>query len=361
MVKRLSHKVLVTPEDIKPSRPDFKVIGAFNPAAVRFGDEVVLLVRVAERPIEERDEYFPSPHFIPGEGGGITETDWLKIQYNHNGDQREYRNEFGFSRLSFISCFYLVNLDKSGLEITNISSKPVFYPAEQIDEFGVEDPRLSKIDGRYYFTYVAVSREMGIATALAVTDDFVNFERLGIIFCSDNKDVVLLPEKIDGRYAAYHRPSRGFNVASPNMQAAFSPDLIHWGEHKPLLSAREGMWDSIRLGAGPPPIKTVSGWLEVYHGVMRKSIDDPIGVYCAGAALFDLQNPAKLIARTNIPILEPLEEHESQGFVNNVIFPTGIIYDETEENIILYSGGADSVVTATKLSLEEIFDCLSPV
>jgi len=359
MAKRLEHKILVTPEDFKPINENYKVIGAFNPAAVRFGDEICLLVRVAEAPIEERDNYFSSPRVTFGKDGEFNiKTEWFPIRPNHDGDNRKFWSNSRHSRLAFLSHLRLVKLDKTGFNVTFIDDKPTFYPVDENEEFGVEDPRLTKIDGRYYFTYVAVSRAMGVCTALASTADFESYTRHGVIFCMENKDIVLLPEKIKGKYVAYHRPSGGMRFSPMAMSIAYSTDLIHWGEHAPLLSTREGSWDDNKMGAGPPPIKIPEGWLEIYHGVSIEGENDPVGVYRAGAALFNLNDPGKLIARSNMPILEPVEKHEAKGFVGNVIFPTGIVVDETGDNIILFSGGADTVVTATKLSLKEVVDSM---
>ena len=170
----------------------------------------------------------------------------------------------------------------------------------------MEDPRITEINGAYYITYVGVSKKTGVCTALALTKDFKVFERLGIIFPMENKDIVLLPEIINDYYVAYHRPVGGHPFAKPNMQISFSPDLIHWGQHKFLMGTRDGYWDDHKLGAGPPPIKTDKGWLEIYHGVLKKE-DDVVGVYCAGAALFSLEEPGKLIGRSKEPVMMPEE------------------------------------------------------
>ena len=361
MLQRIEHKVLVTPDDIKPSTDGYKVVGAFNPAAVRFGNEIVLLVRVAEAPIEEREGFASSPRAVFNNGKVKIETDWFPTKPDHDGDTRKFKSFSELARLSFISHIRLVKLDKSGFNVTHIDETPSFFPAEEIEEFGVEDPRMTEIEGRYYFTYVGVSRKMGVCTMMASTTDFAEYTRHGVIFCKENKDVVLLPEKVNGKYVAFHRPVGGHKFDRPSMAIAYSPDLIHWGGHASLLRTRDDSWDEVRMGAGPPPIKTKEGWLSIYHGVEKRQGDGPAGTYRAGAALFDLKDPSKLLARSKKPIISPTKDHESKGFVNNVVFPTGIVLDETGKNVILYNGGADSVVTAIKIRIKDIMDSMTPV
>lgn len=358
MIKRLKTATLVTPEDIKPSRDDFRVVGVFNPGAVRFGNEVYLLARVAETFIEKREGCFFSPRYVFEGGKSRIEIDSFPIKYDHRGDVRKYEDSTGYMRLAFISHLRLIKLDKTGFAVTYIDEKPAFYPQFPYEEYGVEDPRITYLDGTHYFTYVAVSKDMGVSTALASTTDFIHFKRHGVIFCQENKDVVILPEKFDGIYCAYHRPAGLHQFAPPCMEAAFSPDLKFWGEHKLLMTNLPGLFDQDRMGAGTVPLKTSKGWLEIYHGVKRHDPEDPIGVYSAGAALFDLKDPSKLIGRSRKPILSPEDPTEIKGFVKNVIFPTAAIMAKDNEHIILYSGGADTAVTATLLSLEEIMESL---
>ena len=176
-----------------------------------------------------------------------------------------------------------------------------FLPRGELEEFGVEDPRITRLDDRYYFTYVAVSRH-GAATALASTEDFATFERHGIIFPPENKDVVLFPERIGGRYAALHRPNPATLFHPPEMWLAWSSNLRDWGGHEPLSFA-PAEWESGRVGGGVPPIRTEEGWLEIYHGNRRPARPGEVGEYTSAALLLDLDNPAKVLKRTREPIL----------------------------------------------------------
>src|SRR3954454_23653802 len=203
-VRRLSTRLVLRPEDVPPSRDDFEVVGAFNPGAVRVGDEVVLLVRVAERPRPRQPGFTALPRWDPADGLAI---DWVPDAELDPIDPRVVRRKAdGLVRLTFISHLRVIRLGdgRAVREITDIT----FRPHAEVEEFGVEDPRITPLDGRFTFSYVAVSRH-GPATALASTADFRTFERLGVIFCPENKDVVLFPGKVGGVFAAIHRPVCG--------------------------------------------------------------------------------------------------------------------------------------------------------
>ncbi len=228
---RLLTQLLLRPEDLPPSRPDFEVVGAFNPGAVQAGDEVVLLVRVAERPREPRPGFTGLPRW--DRTAGLT-VDWVRDEELLPIDPRVVMSKAsGRVRLTFISHLRVVRCGagRTVREITDIT----FRPETELEEFGVEDPRITPLNGRYYFTYVSVSRH-GPATALASTVDFRSFERHGIIFCPENKDVVLFPEPIDGSFAALHRPVCGTPFTRPEVWVARSSDLMRWGAHAPSPS-----------------------------------------------------------------------------------------------------------------------------
>src|SRR5262245_26112944 len=228
-IPRLGTHHLLRPEDMPSSREDFEVVGAFNPGAVRAGDEIVLLVRVAERPREQRPGFTGLPRWDPVQGLTI---DWVTNIEIERLDPRVVRRKAdGLVRLTFISHLRVVRCGdgRSVEEATGVR----FLPDSEMEEFGVEDPRITELDGRYYFTYVAVSRH-GAATALASTADFLRFERHGIIFCPENKDVVLFPDKVGGEFVALHRPNAATPFCRPEMWVARSPDLVRWGRHECL-------------------------------------------------------------------------------------------------------------------------------
>lgn len=349
MLTRHFDACLVRPHDLPPSQPDFEVVGTFNPgaAATGRGDEVVLLVRVAERPAEKRPGFTPLPRWDTAAGEIVV--DWLPDDELEVVDPRIVKlKRTGLWRLTFTSHLRVVR-SPDGRSVVP-GSGAWFRPALPSEEFGVEDPRITPLGDTFYFTYVAVSRH-GAATALASTHDFVSFTRHGIIFCPENKDVVLFPERINGEYVALHRPNTGSPFCLPEMWLARSPDLRHWGRHEHFLGG-SGTWDTGRTGAGPPPIRTPDGWLVVYHGNQRESIRGVVGAYAAGALLLDPADPARIIAQARAPILTAEAEHERVGFVPNVIFPTGLV--PRGDRLLIYSGAADSAVGVAELSAREL-------
>jgi beta-1,2-mannobiose phosphorylase / 1,2-beta-oligomannan phosphorylase len=333
-VSRLSTSLLLRSGDVPPSRDDFEVVGVFNPGAVRVGDEVVLLVRVAERPQERRPGFTGLPRWDPTDGLMI---DWVAAAELEPIDPRVVRrNSDGLVRLTFISHLRVIRCGdgRAVREITGVT----FRPHAEWEEFGVEDPRITPLEGRFYFTYVAVSRN-GPVTALASTTDFRNFDRHGIIFCPENKDVVLFPEKIGSDYVALHRPVCATPFTRPEIWVARSPDLIHWGAHTPL-KLTGGEWQSGRVGAGPPPVRVPDGWLAIYHGNRHPTRPGDVGEYAAGAVLLHASDPTRVLKQTPEPFLRPEAEFEQTGFVPGVVFPTGMV--EVGEELLVYYGAADA-------------------
>ncbi len=349
MLKRHFEKLLLQPEDVSPSTGDFEVIGVFNPGAIEVNEGVVLLVRVVERPCERRAGFTPLPRWE--DGGGVV--DWVADDELEPLDSRVVRGRSdGLLRLTFTSHLQVLR-SVDGRSVVGQGVR--LLPETVCEEFGIEDPRITRIDNRFYITFVCVSRH-GAATALASTDDFVAFQRHGVIFCPENKDVVLFPEQINGHYAALHRPTTAQAFCRPEMWFAQSADLMHWGTHRPLAGAR-AEWESDRVGAGPPPIRTERGWLEIFHACRRSDVVGQVGTYSAGAMLLDLENPSRVIARSTEPILMPTAEFEQQGFVPNVVFPTGII--SRGDMLQIFYGAADTYTGVAELSLTELLDSLN--
>ena len=344
MLKRHFEKLLLGPEDLSPSAADLAVIGAFNPGAIEVDDGVVLLVRVAQRPWERRAGFTPLPRW---ECGSVV-VDWVADDELEPLDSRVVRRRSdGLLRLTFTS-YLQVFRSRDGRSFEAEDAR--LLPEADCEEFGVEDPRITRIDDRFYITYVCVSRH-GAATALASTDDFVSFQRHGVIFCPENKDVVLFPDQIDGQYAALHRPTTAHAFCTPEIWLARSPDLCHWGNHQPLAGSSAD-WESDRVGAGPPPIRTDRGWLEIYHASRRSNVAGQVGTYSAGAILLDLQDPSRVMARSAEPILLPTADFEQQGFVPNVVFPTGVV--QRGNMLQIFYGAADTRTGMVELSLAKL-------
>ncbi|ODU00048.1 MAG: glycosylase [Planctomycetes bacterium SCN 63-9] len=352
-MKRHYDQLLLRPSNIPPSRDDFEVIGTFNPGVTVHNGEVLLLVRVAERPREERPGFVPLPRWEQGKGLTI---DWLTEDEVTQDDPRAVKvKATGRMRLTYTSYLRLVRCGdgRKVREVTNVQ----LWPETELEEFGVEDPRITRIGDRYYITYVAVSR-YGVSTALASTADFQKFERMGVIFCPENKDVVLFPEKFGDDYVALHRPVPGTPFNRPEMWIARSIDLTDWGRHR-WLHGGGSDWETGRVGAGAPPIRVEEGWLEIYHGNRRSNQPGKVGTYSAGAMLLDADDPSKILRRTREPILTPTTEFERIGFVPNVVFPTGVV--EQEGTYLLYLGAADTCCAVVELDENELMGALKRV
>lgn len=348
-VYRYEENPVVTPADVKPHRDDFEVIGAFNAGVAQLGDEFILLMRVAERPKSNNAQQIQAPIFHP-------ETKDLEIKtFNLTdinyafGDPRtiKHPNELGtFVYLTSLSYFRIAR-SKNGRHFT-VDAKPFMYPETEFEAFGIEDPRITQIGDTFYITYSMVSA-VGIGVGLASTKDFVTVTRHGMMLAPENKDVVLFPEKINGKHYVLHRPVPK-SIGKPEVWIAESENLLYWGNHQYLFGLRSGAWDDGRIGAGLTPIKTPHGWLEIYHGADHNSR------YCMGAILLDLNDPVKVIGRTDGPILEPTLDYEVEGFFGNVVFGCGAVLNG--DVIQMYYGVADTSMACAELSLVDILGAI---
>ena len=206
--------------------------------------------------------------------------------------------------------------------------------------WGIEDPRITYVPelAQYAIVYTAYTRD-GPGVALALTRDFRTFERYGLIMPPEDKDAALLPHRIGGNWALIHRP-----VSAPraHMWLSYSPDLRHWGSHKLILEARRGAWwDANKIGLSPPPIETPQGWLVVYHGVRMTAAGC---IYRLGLALFDSDQPERLLKRGDEWVFGPEERYEQRGDVGNVVFPCGYTIAEDGDTIRFYYGAADTTI-----------------
>lgn len=352
MLDRLFTHCMIRPKDIAPSSDSMRVVGVLNPGAAAFDDGVVLLVRVVEEPVEQRDGYLASPRVDPNKG---LATDWLEADDYHTHDPRLHTHKKkGHIRLRFISYLKVVH-SKDGKTPDNLDG-PVITPQGPYETYGIEDPRITKIGNTYYITYVAVS-PFGISTGLMSTIDFKSFRRHGLIFCPDNKDVVLFPDKVMGEYVALHRPAGSMRFSPPEIWLARSPDLIHWGTHTRLLGADQTTLQD-RVGGGTPPIRTREGWLSIYHRSEKSHRDAAVGVYSGHTIMLDLDNPAKIIGHSDKPVMSPAEPFETKGYVDNVVFPTGIV--ERDDAVLIYYGAADECVGVTAFSRETLINSATP-
>jgi predicted GH43/DUF377 family glycosyl hydrolase len=345
MLRRLSNHCLLRPADLAPSREDLEVLGAFNPGAVATPEGVVLLVRVAERPRERRTGMTALPRWDPA--AGDLAVDWVADGDLEPVDARVVRRKAdGLARLTSISHLRVVRCG-DGRRVEALDPGTL-GPADGCEAFGIEDPRLTPMADACYFTYVAVSRH-GAATALASTRDFRSFQRHGIIFPPENKDVLLFPEPVGGLHLALHRPS-GAPFTHPEMWLAASPDLVHWGHHG-VFRAGDAAWELGRVGGGAPPLRLPQGWLEIYHGCAPGPGGRDLGVYSAGALLLDRDDPRRILGRSP-QLFRPEARFETEGFVPGVVFPTGIV--ARGDTVLVYYGAADTCSAVVEFSLAEL-------
>jgi predicted GH43/DUF377 family glycosyl hydrolase len=245
----------------------------------------------------------------------------------------------------------------NGLDNWKIDPQPTLLAdPERFPEelWGIEDPRITYVQelGKYAVVYTAYTRD-GPGVSLALTEDFHNFERYGVVMPPEDKDAALLPRRIGGQWALIHRP-----VSAPraHMWMSYSRDLRHWGDHKIMLEARRGAWwDANKIGLSPPPIETPEGWLVIYHGVHQTAAGC---IYRLGLALFDLQTPQLCLKRSDEWIFAPQQSYEQRGDVDNVVFPCGYTLGPDGDAISLYYGAADTSIALATGSVRSLVDWL---
>ena len=239
---------------------------------------------------------------------------------------------------------------KNGYEFS-IDPSPWVEPSDELEyrvyeEYGVEDPRITLIDGTYYICYTAYG-PFGVRVGIGSTSDFVTFERISLATEVDNKDAVLFPERINGEYVMINRPV-GMGGKKGSLWISYSPDLLYWGNSAVLMEPEPG-WGSHKLGISTPPIKTEKGWLSLYHGVRTTAGGN---LYRIGAMLMDLEDPVKVIGYTPHFIFGPSAAYERTGDVSNVVFPCGIIQEGVR--IKMYYGAADTCIALAEADLSDI-------
>jgi len=256
-----------------------------------------------------------------------------------------------------ISHFTVARSD-DGVSTWNIDPAPTMLPdpAGHPEElWGIEDPRITWLKdlGQWGVTYTAYSKG-GPLVSLATTKDFKTFERLGPVMPPEDKDAALFPKKFAGRWAMLHRPVARSAYISANIWLSFSPDLKHWGDHQEIIYAREGSWwDANKIGLSAPPIETSEGWLVLYHGVRTTASGS---IYRLGLVLLDLEDPRRVIRRTDEWIFGPKATYEREGDVDDVVFPCG--WTVKDDTVNMYYGAADSCIALATARLSELVNFL---
>ncbi len=328
------------------------VLGAFNPGLCRLPNgNLLMMVRIAEALTEAVED--AKVHCIRWDNIKGYVTDAWNLSETDMQDPRHFKiNAYGFTVLALTSLSWLlpVELSPDGSAIVKIYYDKIISPQYSSQEYGIEDPRISFIDGRYYMTTCCVSAERH-STMLYVSDNGLDYRCLGVILDHQNKDMLLFEGKINNKYYALTRPlGECYFASSPDslyhpgacIQMASSPDLMHW---KPadtvFLRARRASVSNVKIGGGTPPLLTGQGWLMLYHGVEQKG---KVGIYRTFWALLDKENPLRILHLSDDkPLLEanPLLINDSklEVYLQDVVFTTGIV--EYKDDFILASGELD--------------------
>lgn len=278
----------------------------------------------------------------------------------HNAGMAKFNNEYIMLFRSHLhNGRSIVGIAKSndGYNFT-VEPEPFLKPSTSLlfgeyEEYGVEDVRISEIEGEFLLTYSAYSRH-GVRIGLAKTRDFKKVERISMITQADLRNVVIFPEKINDMYVRLDRPHS--EISKWSIWISYSPDLIHWGDSKVIIKPETYHWDEMKIGPGATPIKTSKGWLNIYHGVFETMSGS---VYRLGVALHDLNDPSQILGISDDWILQPEDAWEVTGYVPNVVFTCGAV-PENDGTVKIYWGGADSVMCVGTAIIKDLVElCLS--
>jgi predicted GH43/DUF377 family glycosyl hydrolase len=332
------------PIDISPSIPGMEIECLLNPGAFQFENKIWLLLRVAERPVQEPGKIsFP----VFNNEGSVEVMSFNADDQELDATDARIIKYKGKDYLTTLSHLRLVCSDDGEKFYEPEGFKPIIGEGN-LESFGIEDCRVATRSDGFHLTYTMVS-PYAVGVGYIFTKDWKTFERKGMIFPPHNKDCALFEEKINGKYYALHRPSSP-ELGGNYIWIAESPDGLHWGNHKLLATTRKGMWDSARLGAGASPIRTEKGWLEIYHGATEEHR------YCLGLLLLDSDDPTKVIARSQKPIMEPFTKYEQEGFFGNVVFTNGHIING--DTVSVYYGASDEVICKANFSIAALLKSL---
>ncbi|MEP7108792.1 MAG: glycoside hydrolase family 130 protein [Ferruginibacter sp.] len=346
IARRFAQNPLLSPADLKASSEGLEITCLLNPGVFQFEGKTWLIVRVAERP-EQKAGLLSFPI--------LTETGTIKIIEISKDDpalkatDARVINYKGVDYLTTLSHLRLLCSD-DGVGFYEPEGYPLLVGEGILETFGIEDCRVTFLENKYHLTFTAVSGN-GVGVGLRTTADWKNFQSHGMMLPPHNKDCAIFEEKINELYYALHRPS-SVDLGGNYIWLAESPDGVYWGNHRCIIKTREDAWDSARVGAGAAPIKTGKGWLEIYHGANHKH------QYCLGAFLMDLNDPSKVIARTEAPIMVPSADYELSGFFGNVVFTNGHIVGPDGDGITIYYGASDEFVCGAQFSVNEILSLL---
>lgn len=334
---------LLKPSDLRPSSDGMEVVCIMNPGAFRYREKIYLLLRVAEQPHRMPEKLLVTL----ADSGAMRQIEFDEDDPALDKSDPRILRYAGQDYPTTLSHLRIVTSD-DGVHFKESPELGPLMGTGELETFGIEDCRVARIGSTYYLTYTQASLH-GVGIGLRSTQDWVHFQHHGMVLPPHNKDCALFEEKIGGRYFALHRPSSP-EFGGNYIWIAESPDLLHWGNHHCVAHTRPGKWDSARVGPGASPIKTDRGWLLIYHGATQENR------YCLGAMLLDLNEPWKVLARSEDPVMEPMAEYERSGFMGGVVFSNGQVIDE--DRLTLYYGASDAVVCSAELSIRALLESI---
>lgn len=245
----------------------------------------------------------------------------------------------------------------NGRDGWQIDPEPLLFPIGDLEseQWGFEDARVvwvGELD-RFVISCTAYG-PAGPQVYVATTTDFRSVERLGVITTPDDKNAALLPDRIGGSWILFHRPESAFAGARPSIWLSRSPDLRSWSSPEAVMQPRDGAWwDSLRIGIGPPLLRTEHGWLLIYHGAKQTVAG---AIYRLGLALLDLDEPTHVLRRTDDWVMSPHAPYERQGDVPNALFPCGVVHDEDSGELRLYYGAADTSICVATAAFDDVVE-----
>jgi len=260
---------------------------------------------------------------------GLVHMIYRATDITSNGTEGVYINNLGYA------------VSKDGINFNRLEQPILINDVEQ-ELRGPEDPRIVRLDGKFYMTYTGYGGRFDgdYRICLASSDNLIDWERHGVLLDEPNKDAVLFPTKINGRYAMLHR-------RPPDIWIAYSDDLLHWDSHQAIMPALpNSSWENEKVGACGPPIETDDGWLLIYHGVSQDLH------YSLGIALLDKDDPSQIIHRQQEPLMEPELDWEINGYVPNVVFSCGQV--QLGDKLLVYYGGADTAIGVAQLDMRQL-------
>jgi predicted GH43/DUF377 family glycosyl hydrolase len=341
---------LLRPTDLSPSHPELTVIGVFNAGAVLFKGQVLLLLRVAETALKDHQIGIP----LMNRHNEIT-IKLLNPKDDHEFDYSDsrfvaYKKANQNGRVAYLTSLSHLRVARSNDGVHFTIDETPLLPEGLYENFGIEDPRITQIGDTFHIVYTSVSSR-GVSVSKMTTKDFIHFERNGVIFPPENKDVVLFPEKINGRYVAYHRPVP-FGIGGLNIWSATSDNLRDWGNHQCLARADDFGYLNGRIGAGAPPIKTSLGWLHIFHGADAKHR------YELSAFITDLKDHTLITHFLKHPLLKPEAPYELTGFFDHVVFSCGVVLKD--DIVYIYYGAADSTLALAHIPMTDLLGDMLP-